>query len=231
MRGYCIHMKLPKQQLKEHQRHVESHTALYDQTRKTLIARLKNWEDQKTWDEFYQIYWRLIYSVGLKAGLNADDAFDIVQDTILAIAKQNAEGRGYDATKGSFKVWLLQITRWRIKDKWRDYQKQPLEHKAEQKEDDPLESYDRVGQLDQAHFDLYWDEEWKQHLLDETLREVKLEVSPQHYQLFAASVFDDLSMAEIKANFGVSASQVYLAKHRVSKVFKKHYKSIQERSE
>ena len=41
----------------------------YERTRKSLIARLENWDDQRTWDEFYQTYWRLIYSVGLKAGL------------------------------------------------------------------------------------------------------------------------------------------------------------------
>ena len=31
----------------------------YAKTRKSLIARLDNWEDQRTWDEFYQTYWRL----------------------------------------------------------------------------------------------------------------------------------------------------------------------------
>ena len=49
----------------------------YERTRKSLIARLENWEDQRTWDEFYQTYWRLIYSVGLKAGLRSDEAFDV----------------------------------------------------------------------------------------------------------------------------------------------------------
>jgi hypothetical protein len=35
----------------------------WEKTRKSLIERLNNWEDQKTWNEFYQTYWRLIYSV------------------------------------------------------------------------------------------------------------------------------------------------------------------------
>ena len=42
-----------------------------EHTRKSLIARLENWEDQRTWDEFYRTYWRLIYSVALKAGCDA----------------------------------------------------------------------------------------------------------------------------------------------------------------
>ena len=61
----------------------------YAKTRKSLIARLENWEDQRTWDEFYQTYWKLIYSVGIKAGLRHDEAFDTVQETILSIAKQS----------------------------------------------------------------------------------------------------------------------------------------------
>ena len=53
-----------------------------EHTRKSLIARLENWEDQRTWDEFYRTYWRLIYSVALKAGLREDEAWDVVQETI-----------------------------------------------------------------------------------------------------------------------------------------------------
>jgi RNA polymerase sigma-70 factor (ECF subfamily) len=49
-------------------------------TRKSLIAKLDNWEDQRTWDEFYQTYWKLIYSVAIKAGLRADEASDCVQE-------------------------------------------------------------------------------------------------------------------------------------------------------
>ena len=78
----------------------------YERTRKSLIARLENWEDQRTWDEFYQTYWRLIYSVGLKAGLRSDEAFDVVQETILSIAKQSRK-QLYDPKQGSFKTWLM----------------------------------------------------------------------------------------------------------------------------
>ena len=61
----------------------------YERTRKSLIARLENWEDQRTWDEFYQTYWRLIYSVGLKAGLRSEEAFDVVQETILSRSEEH----------------------------------------------------------------------------------------------------------------------------------------------
>ena len=74
---------------------VKKEKGLWEKTRKSLIERLGNWEDQKSWDEFYRTYWRLIYGVGLKSGLRPEEALDVVQETILAIAKQSKEHR-YD---------------------------------------------------------------------------------------------------------------------------------------
>jgi RNA polymerase sigma-70 factor (ECF subfamily) len=39
--------------------------AICEKTRKSLIEKLDNWEDHKVWDEFYQTYWRLIFSVAI----------------------------------------------------------------------------------------------------------------------------------------------------------------------
>ncbi len=93
-----------------------------EHTRKSLIARLENWEDQRTWDEFYRTYWRLIYSVALKAGLREDEAWDVVQETILSIAKQSRKNI-YKPEQGSFKLWLWNMTRWRINDQFRKRKK------------------------------------------------------------------------------------------------------------
>ena len=95
----------------------------YEKTRKSLIERLGNWEDQRSWDDFYKRYWRLIYSVALKSGLRSEEALDVVQETILVIAKQQKEHR-YDPKSGSFKSWLMNQTRWRIADQFRRRAKQ-----------------------------------------------------------------------------------------------------------
>lgn len=58
-------------------------------TRRSLILRLQDWKDQRSWDEFYRTYWRLIYSVAIRAGLREQEAWDTVQETILTIAKQS----------------------------------------------------------------------------------------------------------------------------------------------
>ena len=73
-------------------------------------------------DEFYRTYWRLIYSVALKAGLREDEAWDVVQETILSIAKQSRKNI-YKPEQGSFKLWLWNMTRWRINDQFRKRKK------------------------------------------------------------------------------------------------------------
>src|SRR4029077_10942895 len=84
-------------------------------TRRSLLTRLKNWDDQEGWKRFFDTYWRLIYSVAIKSGLSDTDAQDIVQETVVAVARRIPDFK-YDPELGSFKGWLLLITRRRIID-------------------------------------------------------------------------------------------------------------------
>ena len=91
-------------------------------TRATLLARIKNIDDHKSWNKFYDTYWRLIYSVALKRGLKEAEAQDVLQETMLSVAKQ-MPGFKYDPELGSFKSWLLKTARWRIMDQFRKRQR------------------------------------------------------------------------------------------------------------
>ncbi|HTD66606.1 MAG TPA: sigma-70 family RNA polymerase sigma factor, partial [Candidatus Limnocylindria bacterium] len=92
-------------------------TSDYDSlpTRKSLLSRLRDLDDAMSWRAFFDTYWRLIYNVARKSGLSDDDAQDVVQETVIAVARKMPEFR-YDPAKGSFKLWLLLITRRRIHD-------------------------------------------------------------------------------------------------------------------
>src|SRR6186713_2718988 len=85
-------------------------------TRRSLVERLTNWEDQRHWQEFFETYWRLIYGVARKSGLTDAEAQDVVQETVITVAKNITN---YEREAGSFKGWLLHITRWRIADQFR----------------------------------------------------------------------------------------------------------------
>ena len=99
-------------------RQVRMKTVSLAATRRSLVDRLVNWDDQKRWQEFFDTYWRLIYSTARKAGLTDAEAQEVVQETVITVAKK-IDKLKYDPAIGSFKGWLLQITRWRIVDQFR----------------------------------------------------------------------------------------------------------------
>jgi len=199
----------------------------FARTRKSLIERLADWEDQRTWEEFYQTYWRLIYSVSVKAGLNREEAFDVVQETVLAVAKQWRKGQIYDPEKGSFKTWLMNITRWRIADQFRLKQRNPAAMNqaggtpGSDGEDRRTATSERTERQNGAEIlDQVWDREWMSNLTEVALGRVKKLVSPKQYQIFHAYVVKEWEVAKVIHELGVSQSQVYLAKHRVGALLK-----------
>src|SRR6188472_2691101 len=71
-------------------------------TRRSLVDRLGNWDDQRKWQEFFDTYWKLIYSAARKAGLTEVEAQEVVQETVITVAKNVGKLR-YDPAIGSFK--------------------------------------------------------------------------------------------------------------------------------
>jgi RNA polymerase sigma-70 factor (ECF subfamily) len=205
-------------------------THAYAKTRKSLIARLDNWEDQRTWDEFYQTYWRLIYSVAVKAGLRRDEAFDCVQETILSIAKQSKKSL-YDSKQGSFKTWLMNMTRWRINDQFRKRKKDTAMMGGEWDTDRKTAVIDRVEDPSGDVLSRLWNTEWKKNIAEAALSRVKAQVSPKQYQIFDCYVIKEWDARKVQDKLNVSMAQVYLAKHRVGAVLKRELAKLEEESD
>jgi len=206
-------------------------TEAFAKTRKSLIARLDNWEDQRTWDEFYQTYWKLIYSVALKSGLKSEEAFDCVQETILSIAKQSKK-KLYDPEQGSFKTWLMNMTRWRINDQFRKRKKDTAMAAGAMGDDDRKTAViDRFEDPKGDVLDRLWDVEWKKNLADAALARVKSQVSPKQYQIFDCYVVKQWDAKKVQSVLSVSMAQVYLAKHRVGAVLKRELAKLEKDAE
>src|ERR1051326_2158620 len=97
---------------------VESNSDEFIPTRQTLLSRLKDWNDQDSWKDFFDTYWNLIYRTARRSGVTDTESQDVVQETIVSVAKA-MPGFKYDGSFGSFKKWLLQLTGWRITDQLR----------------------------------------------------------------------------------------------------------------
>jgi RNA polymerase sigma factor (sigma-70 family) len=195
-------------------------------TRWSLLARLKNWEDQTSWREFFDTYWPLIYSVALKAGLSDAEAQDVVQDTVVSVAKK-IHGFKCDPAAGSFKAWLLRLTRWRILNQLK--KRMPEVHRSIStapvggcRDDETRTStVERVPDPASLNLEVVWDKEWERNLAEAAKERVRQMVSARQFQMFELYVVQGWAAAEVARCLGVSATQVYLAKHRVGRLLKR----------
>ena len=87
-------------------------------TRQSLLERLRNLDDHDSWQEFFDTYWKLIYCAAIKFGLSDTEAEEVVQETIIGVARKMETFR-YEPQTCSFKGWLMHVTRCRIADQFR----------------------------------------------------------------------------------------------------------------
>jgi RNA polymerase sigma-70 factor (ECF subfamily) len=197
-------------------------------TRRSLLTRLKRWDNQQSWQDFFNTYWKLIHSVAVKSGLTEHEAQDVVQETIITVAKR-IPAFNYDPALGSFKGWLLTIVRWRIADQFR--KRAPFaEHGTAETEG---EDSRRTGTLDRIPdpaglgLESIWDQEWRENVVSAACERVKRHVSAKQYQIFDLYVLKEWPVRKVCDTMKVSATQVYLARHRVSKLLKKESTRIE----
>jgi len=197
-------------------------------TRRSLVERLTNWNDQKNWQEFFETYWQLIYSVARKAGLMDVEAQEVVQETVITVAK-NVGGLKYDPSVGSFKGWLLNITRWRIADQFRRRDPAAAAKPRRREHDSRRETATMDALADPAGFDLaaIWDAEWKQNLLQAAISRVKRKVDARQFQIFDCYVIKDWPAQKVAKELKVNIGQVYLARHRVGSLLRKELQSLE----
>lgn len=187
-------------------------------TRRSLLDRLRDWEDQSSWREFFNTYWKFIYGVAIRSGLSDPEAEDVVQETVLSVAKKMPEFV-YDPAKCSFKGWLMHVTRLRIKDQLR--KRQPAFHQPPSNSDDSSQTStverlaDPAGSL--AEQEEAWDEEWERNLVDAAMERVRMRVKSEHYQIFHLSAVKAMTPSEVARTLKVNVAQVYLVRHRVSR--------------
>jgi RNA polymerase sigma-70 factor (ECF subfamily) len=74
-----------------------------------------------------------------------------------------------------------------------------------------------------------WEKEWRQNLLEAAMNRVKLEVKEEHFQIFDLVVQQHVPVPEIVKRLGVNRATVYLVKHRISRLVKRHVDEISKK--
>ncbi len=199
------------------------------ETRRSLISRMRDVEDRESWQEFFDTYWRLIFSVARRAGLTEQESMDAVQETMILVARYIGEFR-YDPGVCSFKTWLLQKTRWRIIDQVR---KRPPDFglRMEQSTDEVGEaSTNHLPDPESSALDEVWEEEWRKNLVSAAMERVKHRIKPEHYQIFYLSAVRNLGPSRVAEAMGVGIARVYLVRHRVAAQIRREIRLLEQRN-
>lgn len=205
-------------------------------TRRSLVERLGNPDDQASWRTFFDAYGGLLYRVARAAGLTDTEAQEAVQETVITVAR-NIGGLRYDPALGSFKGWLLQTARWRIADQFRHRQRQErlgasaAPGWAEDGGAPRTALIDRLPDPGGPDLEAVWETEWRESVLAAALARVRKQVDPRQYQIFDCCVTKGWPPTRVARELGVNIAQVYVGKHRVGALLKKTVASLERGQE
>jgi RNA polymerase sigma-70 factor (ECF subfamily) len=196
-------------------------------TRASLLGRLKHWEDNESWREFFNTYWRLIYNFALKRGLSHEEAQEVVQETVVAVAKSIGKFQ-YDPQVCGFKTWLLGVTRSKIANQLARRARLPATASSLSLEDSSRTGFlDQISDEQAEHWERTWDEEWQRNLMEAAVQRVKRRVSIEQFQMFDLFVLKNWPARDVARTLGVTIAHVYVAKHRIAKLMRKEMEALQ----
>ena len=196
-------------------------------TRYTLLSRLEDRGDQDSWKDFFDTYWRLIYSVAIKAGLTEAEAQDVVQETIISVARDIHKFER-DRAVGSFKGWLRNIIRWRIADQLRKRTRASWRNDSTIGADLPPPDLAEIPDPADNAAESVWEEEWQSNLLKAAMEKIKPQVREEHYQIFDLYVIKQWPVRQVARTLRVNIGLVYLVKYRMSALLKKEIRRLEE---
>jgi RNA polymerase sigma factor (sigma-70 family) len=213
-------------------------------TRRSLLSRLRDWDDGASWQEFFDTYGRLIYQTARKAGLTDAEAQDVVQETIILVARK-MPGFQYDPVLGSFKGWLRMLTRRRIEKQLRrrlpgagrtgavagEFEGQGCSLGGPGAEGPRTATIERIPDPKGTDDERQWDGDWEQNLWAAAVERVKRRVKPKQYQIFDLCALKEWPVGEVARALNVSAAVVYVTKHRVGALIKKELQRLRKESE
>lgn len=190
-------------------------------TRASLLLRLRNWEDSVSWSEFYRLYFKLVYSQGRRAGLNHSEAEEVAQDVFHSVAESIATFSP-QPTRGSFRRWLLNLTRWRVIDYRRQDDVMAPRVRARLPEHENagtslIESLPDPSIVEEE----CWEVDWRSAVLDAAMARVAKKCPAKKFQVFELYTRRHWTAAQIGRELGMNAAGVYLITHRLTRKLKK----------
>jgi RNA polymerase sigma factor (sigma-70 family) len=196
-------------------------TIAMSETRLSLLVRVRNLGDDRSWSEFDAIYRPLIFSYLRGLDLKEHDADELTQEVfrrLMAILPTFEIDRG----KGRFRTYLWRLTYNTLVDRAR---RRKVRDRAEEEwvrrfcESDESQSRD----LEEA-----WTLQHRKRILEVSLPAVRRSVSSTAWACFEGRLLQRRPAAEIAARLGIRPNVVYVYASRVLQTVRRRCAEIEE---
>src|SRR5262249_2979015 len=177
-------------------------------TRPSLLLRIRDPKDRLAWGEFVQVYAPLIHAYGRRRGLQDSDAADLTQEVLHRVARASADF-DYDPAKGSFRGWLLAVTR----NELRKLATRQARQASGAGDTDVLRLLEQ--QTDASDEDA-WRREYQWNLFQWAANKVRGEFRESTWQAFWRTAVLAHDIDQVARDLRLSPGAVYVARSRVT---------------
>lgn len=193
----------------------------FPETRRSLLVRLREAQDDAAWGEFIAIYEPLVYRLARRRGFQDADARDLCQEVLRTVAGA-IDRFDLDPTRGSFRGWLFRISRNLMLNYLVSERRQP---KGSGQSDlyVLLESHLATDPEDSALFDT----EYKRILFHRAADSIRHEFSESTWQAFWLTGVDAVEIKHVAQRLAISTGAVYIARSRVLARLKERVREIE----
>lgn len=175
-------------------------------TRVTLLEKIKNQQDDASWEDFVHFYERFIYSIARKSQLSPEESQDLTQQVLLKLWKVLPDFT-YDKENGGFRSWLYRITSNSLSDYVR-------KKKRETNKQEQLKNFDQQS-IEDSILESNMDKEWQLHIAHLAMENLRKKFSGKAIDVFYA-LLEGKSISEVAEEFEIAENTVYVYKNRVS---------------
>jgi RNA polymerase sigma-70 factor (ECF subfamily) len=190
-------------------------------TRASLLVRLRDTRDGEAWSQFVDIYVPLIYGYARKRGLQDADAADVTQE-VLRTVSQSLRHWDYDPQIGTFRGWLLRVVRTMLR-----------RHAERRNRPGRGSGGSDVHELLAAHAppetgdDPDWDQDYARRVFEWAAGQVRGDVQESTWLAFHRTAVGGVSAQQVAADLGLSVAAVYLARSRVMERLRSLVRTLQ----
>lgn len=189
-------------------------------TRQTLLVRLREEGDDRSWSEFVEIYTPMLYHFFLGRGLQDADAADLGQEVMRSVARAMA-GFEYDPEKGTFRSWLYAIARNKLNDFFNKRSRQP-QGSGRTTVMNLVENTEANDRSLEDHFEL----EHRRRLYEWASAKVRPSYASHNWEAFERVALHQEDAITVAKDLGLSVGAVYVAKSRITSRLRETIESI-----